>query len=925
MAPPRRCPPAGHKANLKGWANTVSGGMGQSVQDGSKSRAPATWGGRLASAFRPTNIVGGIALVVVLGSAVFADMQNRTVQEQQLRAQVARQVSVLRARLEGNVNGNLQLVRGLIAAVVTEPYMTQERFAALASGVFAGRSQLRDVAGAPDLKVTLLYPLAGNEPAMGLDYTRNAPQLAAAIRAKDTGSVVLAGPVDLIQGGTGFVGRFPVFVDAAGGGKRFWGIVSAVIDTERLYTDSGLSDPQLGLDVAIRGKDGTGPDGELFFGGGAVLTDDPVTSEVTLPAGSWQIFARPQGGWQGALPNPLLFRILIAIAGALVLIPLVIARRLIDERQKHIRELGEREHQLDILSRRLGLALDTSKIGVWEYNVDTDALVWDDRMNDLYGHPKDGQPRNYNHWKLTLHPDDLERAEAEFSEAVRTRGSYVSEFRLVLPDASPFIRAIGACYRDTDGSLRVVGCNWDVTADVRLREDLERTRALTEARNAELVAATARIEHNALHDTLTRLPNRRYLDKHLEERAETCRHNGSGLALLHIDLDRFKQINDTLGHAAGDAMLVHAAKVLRENVRDGDFVARIGGDEFVVVSQLKSRRDLTRLASRIVEQMHQPVPYMGHECRCGVSVGIAYQRGEKVDDKRLLIDADIALYRAKRRGRNRHEFFTEALQAEIVSSKRMADDILAGIEKGQFVAWYQPQFDARTLAISGVEALARWEHPGRGVVSPDVFLPIAEDLNVVATIDRMILEQTLTWMRRWRESGIAVPRASVNVSARRLRDDNLIRSLKRLDIEPGTISFELVESIYLDEHDDIVAFNIDQIRELGIDIEIDDFGTGYASIVSLLRLQPRRLKIDRQLVMPVRESEGQKQLIASIVDIGHSLGIGVVAEGIESQDHVRLLTELGADTLQGYALSRPLSPGGVETFVRQRLAGKAAA
>jgi EAL domain-containing protein (putative c-di-GMP-specific phosphodiesterase class I) len=221
--------------------------------------------------------------------------------------------------------------------------------------------------------------------------------------------------------------------------------------------------------------------------------------------------------------------------------------------------------------------------------------------------------------------------------------------------------------------------------------------------------------------------------------------------------------------------------------------------------------------------------------------------------------------------------------------------------------------------------LARWEHPSRGVVSPDVFLPIAEDLNVVATIDRMILEQSLSWMRRWRAAGIAIPRASVNVSARRLRDDNLIKSLKRLDIEPGTISFELVESIYLDEHDDIVAFNIDQIRELGIDIEIDDFGTGYASIVSLLQLQPRRLKIDRQLVMPVLDSDGQRKLIASIVDIGHSLGIGVVAEGIESSEHVQLLTQLGADVLQGYALSKPLSPSGVEAFVRQRVAGRAAA
>jgi EAL domain-containing protein (putative c-di-GMP-specific phosphodiesterase class I) len=377
-----------------------------------------------------------------------------------------------------------------------------------------------------------------------------------------------------------------------------------------------------------------------------------------------------------------------------------------------------------------------------------------------------------------------------------------------------------------------------------------------------------------------------------------------------------KRVVDLL--EAIEVELQHAADVLRANVRDDDFVARIGGDEFVVVSSLRNgRRDLTKLANRIIDQMREPMPYMGHECRCGFSVGIAFQRGPKIDDKRLLIDADIALYRAKRRGRNRYEFFTEALQAEIVSTKQMADDILSGIEKGQFVAWYQPQFDARTHAVAGVEALARWEHPTRGVVSPDVFMPIAEDLNVVATIDRMILEQTLSWMAVWRAQGLAVPRASVNVSARRLRDENLIKSLRKLDIAPGSISFELVESIYLDESDDIVAFNIDQIRELGIDIEIDDFGTGYASIVSLLKLKPRRLKIDRQLVMPVVDSEGQRQLISSIVDIGHSLGIGVVAEGVETDEHARIVTGLGADVLQGYAFAKPLSPKSLERFVAQ--------
>jgi diguanylate cyclase (GGDEF)-like protein len=867
-------------------------------------------------AFRPTNLFVAVAVLVVVGSAIFADQQNATLQEQQLRAQVTRQISVIRARLEGNINGNLQLVRGLVATLVTEPGMGQTRFARLASQVLGEDSQLRSIAGAPNLKVTMTYPLKGNEKVIGLDYTQNDAQREAAYRARDTGQLILAGPVQLVQGGTGFIGRYPVFIGDERPGT-FWGIVSAVVDADKLYRDSGLLDSELGLDIALRGQDGTGSRGDVFFGSPAILDDRPISAEVKLPGGSWQLLGRPKIGWAAALPNPWGFRALIALACLLVLVPLFVARFLIGERQRNIRTLREREHQLDVLSRRLGLALDTSEVGVFEYNIDTDALVWDDRMNDLYGQPRDGKPRTYQHWKSALHPDDVARAQQEFTEAVRARGRYHSEFRLRTPNGQErVIRAIGTCFRETDGSSRVVGVNWDVSADVATKQALERAMAETEARNVDLVQATLRIEHTSLHDALTHLPNRRYLDRVLQERAAACTTEEGGLALLHIDLDRFKQINDTLGHAAGDAMLVHAAKVLRDNVRSDDFVARIGGDEFVVLSPLRNgRRDLARLARRIVDDMRKPMPYNGHDCRCGVSIGVAYQRGPTVDDKRLLIDADIALYRAKRRGRNRHEFFTEALQAEIVSNKRMADDILKGIEEGQFVAWYQPQFDARTLKISGVEALARWEHPTRGVVSPDTFLPIAEELNVVGTIDRMILEQTLAWMNIWRAQDLIVPRASVNVSGRRLREEGLIKSLKKLDIAPGTLSFELVESIYLDESDDLVAFNIDQLRELGIDIEIDDFGTGYASIVSLLKLQPRRLKIDRQLLLPVRESEAQRRLISSIVDIGHSLGIGVIAEGVETDDHARIATELDCDILQGYAFSKPLPPAQFERFV----------
>ncbi len=443
-----------------------------------------------------------------------------------------------------------------------------------------------------------------------------------------------------------------------------------------------------------------------------------------------------------------------------------------------------------------------------------------------------------------------------------------------------------------------------------------RAKTQAEAKNFELETAKARIEHNAMHDPLTGLPNRRYLDEILDMHTKRSARDGGYVSIQHIDLDRFKQINDTLGHAAGDAMLIHASEVLKGSVRPSDFVARIGGDEFVILCiGEKSDAELRAMAERIIAAMRKPVSYQGHECRFGVSIGIAGGDVSTTPAKQVLVNADIALYRAKERGRNRAEFFSEELQAEIVTAKRIADDILAGLENNEFIAFYQPQVDAKTLDIVGMEALARWNHPIKGLLAPDAFMAIAEDLNVVAAIDKLILEQALAQHKKWKAAGLDVPRVSVNVSARRLNDEGLIGTLKALDIERGTVSFELIESIYLDERDTLVSFNIDQIKDLGIDIEIDDFGTGYASIVSLLQLRPTRLKIDRQLVMPITSSPGQRRLVGSIIEIGASLGIEAIAEGVESFEHAKILADMGCSALQGYAIARPMDGDAVTQFI----------
>jgi len=578
----------------------------------------------------------------------------------------------------------------------------------------------------------------------------------------------------------------------------------------------------------------------------------------------------------------------------------------------------EQEQRLREVTQRLELALRVARIGVFEGNLKTGELLWDDRIREIFSVPA-GKALTAADWVQALHPDDAEETLRALAETVASKGTLRQSYRMIRPDGQIRTIASNAAYiEDADGTPKLIGANADITEEVALAESLRAANVLAEARNAELEAAKARIENQSLHDALTGLPNRRYLDEIIASFAER-RQDGAheGLAILHIDLDRFKQINDTLGHNAGDAVLRHVAKLLLEAAGMSNFVARVGGDEFVVVCLNETDPDrLAVLAERIIAAVQQPMPYEGHFCRVGASVGIAIEAGGVIDPRRVLINGDMALYRAKERGRNRHEFFSRALQQELESNKRIADDILRGIEQTEFIPYYQPVVDARTYEPVGVEALVRWRHPTHGILAPDRFLKVAEDLNVLPAIDRDILATAIEDLAQWQARGLPIQSVSVNVSFRRLSEEGLVPSLRRLNIKPGTVSFEFLESIFLDEFDDRVAWNIDAIKELGIGIDVDDFGTGHTSFVSLLRLMPRRFKIDRQLIEPVATSEGQRRLVASIVDIGRTLGIKVVAEGVETMEQARVLREVGCDFLQGYAFARPMPAEELERWVR---------
>lgn len=561
------------------------------------------------------------------------------------------------------------------------------------------------------------------------------------------------------------------------------------------------------------------------------------------------------------------------------------------------------EHEFQDLLRRLELALDASRIGVWEHSIEQDGILWDAQMHRLYETGETCRLVPASLWSNAIHPDDRERAERDFEQAITTRGAYNSQFRIVLPSGEiRHLRSRAHFYVDAEGLPSFIGAEWDVTADVLLNAELARQKVVAEARALALEESNARIEHVADHDYLTGLPNRRLLDKRLAELPADK--SITTLGVLHLDLDQFKQINDSHGHAAGDAVLRAAALRITAAIPANGVVARVGGDEFVIV--LVNFTDLTELkliTEDLQRRLRKKIRFGQEMLQSGASIGVSWSGDRRA--RNLLAESDLALYQAKKLGRSRVEFFTRQLQEDLRSKRRLTEELKLGLERGEIIPYYQVQLDARTREVIGFEALARWKHPEKGVLAPGVFLKIADEHGLAAEIDAAILKSVLEDRLFWLLRGLAVPRIAVNISASRLADPALLDKLRKLDIPPGAIVFELVETIFLDDSDEKLLDHIGDIKQMGIDIEIDDFGSGHASLIGLVKLRPKRLKIDRQLVTEVVSSAEQRRVVGSIVEIAKALDVEVIAEGIETEAHAVVLAQLGCDGLQGYAFGYP--------------------
>ena len=487
---------------------------------------------------------------------------------------------------------------------------------------------------------------------------------------------------------------------------------------------------------------------------------------------------------------------------------------------------------------------------------------------------------------------DSQRRE-EFMRIVKARGSvtgFESQIRRKNGDVIWISENARALYSEDGTPLGYEGTVEDITERRRYQE---------------------RIEHQANYDTLTGLANRSLLQDRLEQALLTATAHGTRLAVAFVDLDRFKFINDSLGHQFGDQLLREVAGRLQSCVRDCDTVARLGGDEFVLLINGHHGADSVRqIMERILAVVSEPWVIEQGDFNITCSVGVALHPDDGGDAQTLLKHADSAMYRAKDSGRSNYQFFTRELNALMTERLEMESLLRRALEREQFALRYQPRVDLATGAIVAAEALLRWRIPHRGTIAPRRFIGLAEETGLIVPIGKWVLQSACAQNKAWQDAGLPPIVVSVNVSPRQFRQESLVRSvaevLQSTGLEARYLELELTESMVMHDAPHLVAM-LDELKRLGVQISVDDFGTGYSSLSYLKRFPVDRLKVDRSFVQDMARDADDATIVRAIVTLGHNLGLKVVAEGVELAEQARLLSDYLCDEAQGFLFSRPVS------------------
>jgi PAS domain S-box-containing protein len=592
---------------------------------------------------------------------------------------------------------------------------------------------------------------------------------------------------------------------------------------------------------------------------------------------------------------------------------------LIGHRVRYVLRAARAIEEATDSERRLSHAQRVARLANWELALEGERLHLSREMHEIFGLPPAPAEQGLEALLRWVHPDERRRVDDTFAAALRDRAACRIEYRMILPDGGERIVT-----QDTEfvrdgrtGGLVLVGTMQDITA---LRE------------------AERQILRLAYYDGLTGLPNRTFLREQLVRMLAEAKRYRHRLAILALDLDLLKRINDTLGHAAGDELLREAARRMSRALResdtlgrevdgppgvlgapDGETVARIGGDEFVaVLTHVRSPEDAALVARRITKAFTRPFVLDRLEVFVGASIGIASYPEDGEDVETLLRHADLAMHEAKERGRNSFQFYAHSMNDRAHRRIALENGLRTALERNEFVLHYQPRLQLAERRADSVEALVRWKHPENGMISPADFIPVAEDTGLIVPLGEWVLRTACLQARAWSAAGAPI-RVAVNISARQFREPDLAASIGRIldetGVDPALLEVEITEGVVMqDTHASSAVLSA--LRKVGVRVALDDFGTGYSSLSYLTRFPIDILKIDRSFVQGVISSKTGATITAAIIALSRSLGLEVVAEGIETEEQLAFLKEHGCGAGQGFLFARPLPVAELEAWLK---------
>jgi len=570
------------------------------------------------------------------------------------------------------------------------------------------------------------------------------------------------------------------------------------------------------------------------------------------------------------------------------------------ELEQRIAERKKHEDELKKTKERYDFATSVGKVGTWDWNPVTGDLIWNDETFHILGFTPGVVAPSYEMFLELVHQEDRKLLDSAVQAALHEKKPYSLDCRVVLGNGVERIcHATGKVeFDENDQPVRMLGTFQDIT---------------------ERKQAEKHIRKLAHFDSLTGLPNRTLLNDRVNQAISMAQRSHDKLAILFVDLDHFKNINDTLGHRIGDELLVEIAQRLQSVVRDEDTVSRLGGDEFILLLPGTDTNGTAHVARKLLQAVSQHYLIEQHELVITPSIGIAMYPSDGEDFDALSRCADIAMYRAKRDGRNNYRFFTPEMQARSARNLQLENALRRALERDQLHLHYQPQVSLQDGRIIGAEALLRWKHPELGMVSPAEFIPVAEDSGLILPIGEWVLRTAIRQLKAWMDRGIAPMIISVNLSAVQFRQPKLLKLvtqiLKEEGLPPQYLELELTEGVTM--NDPVTAVKVmDNLHERGIRMSIDDFGTGYSSLSQLKRFQVYKLKIDQSFVRDVVDDPDDKAIVKAIINVAKGLGLRTIAEGVETQEQLEFLQENGCDEIQGFHYSKPITADQFETFVR---------